>query len=177
MSLCENSIIHVSETSEGKNKEGKRGEGSGAHGDNDFGMVSRKSGWSVRRRNVRYVFECGLWVMKEVVKVKRENVKLKHEAEVLKNEDAKRTEAEVYEKNIKNWPTITKRITDERTIATRVNNKILRTPPTHISRAEEILPRLTHRTLAQLRTNKSPFLKSYLHKVDAKTHPSPLFPL
>ena len=32
-------------------------------------------------------------------------------------------------------------------------------------------------TLAQLRTNKSPFLKSYLHKVDAKTHPSPLCPL
>ena len=30
---------------------------------------------------------------------------------------------------------------------------------------------------AQLRTNKSPFLKSYLHKVDAKTHPSPLCPL
>ena len=37
---------------------------------------------------------------------------------------------------------------------------------------DEILPRLTRRTLAQLRTNKSPFLK-----VDAKTHPSPLFPL
>ena len=43
--------------------------------------------------------------------------------------------------------------------------------------SEEILPRLTRRTLAQLRTNKSPFLKSYLHKVDAKTHPSPLCPL
>ena len=41
----------------------------------------------------------------------------------------------------------------------------------------ERLPRLTRRTLAQLRTNKSPFLKSYLHKVDAKTHPSPLCPL
>ena len=36
---------------------------------------------------------------------------------------------------------------------------------------------LTRRTLAQLSTNKSPFLKSYLHKVDAKTHPSPLCPL
>ena len=35
-----------------------------------------------------------------------------------------------------------------------------------------ILPRLTRRTLAQLRTNKSPFLKLYLHKVDAKSHPS-----
>ena len=43
--------------------------------------------------------------------------------------------------------------------------------------SEQILPRLTHHTLAQLRTNKSPFLKSYIHKVDPKTHPSPLFPL
>ena len=64
-----------------------------------------------------------------------------------------------------------------RHLATRGNNKILRTPPPHTSSSEERLPRLTHRTLAQLRTNKSPFLKSYLHKVDAKTHPSPLCPL
>ena len=61
-----------------------------------------------------------------------------------------------------------------RHLATRGNNKILRTPPPHNSSSEERLPRLTRRTLAQLRTNKSPFLKSYLHKVDAKTHPSPL---
>ena len=47
--------------------------------------------------------------------------------------------------------------------ATRGNNKILRTPPPHICTSEEILPRLTGRTLAQLITNKSPFLKSYLH--------------
>ena len=58
-------------------------------------------------------------------------------------------------------------------LATRRNNKILRTHLPHTS-SEEGLPR---RTLAQLRTNKSPFLKSYLHKVDAKTHPSPLCPL
>ena len=62
-------------------------------------------------------------------------------------------------------------------LATRGNNKILRSRPPHISSSEEILPRLTHRTLAQLRTNKSPFLKSYLPKVDAKSHPSPLYPL
>ena len=43
-----------------------------------------------------------------------------------------------------------------RHIATRHNNKILRTPPPHISSSEEILPRLTRRTLAQLRTNKHP---------------------
>ena len=35
-----------------------------------------------------------------------------------------------------------------RHLATRANNKILRTPPPHISSSEEILPRLTRRTLA-----------------------------
>ena len=52
------------------------------------------------------MFKCGLWVMNEVVevkreyeKLKRENENLKHEVEVLKNEDAKRKEAVVYEKN------------------------------------------------------------------------------
>ena len=64
-----------------------------------------------------------------------------------------------------------------RHLATRCNNKILRTPPPHISSAEEILPRLTRRTLSQLRINKSQFIKSYLHKVDAKSHLSPLCPL
>ena len=48
-------------------------------------------------------------------------------------------------------------------LATKGNNNILRRPPPHISSSEEILPRLTHRTLAQLRTNKLPFLKLYLH--------------
>ena len=59
-------------------------------------------------------------------------------------------------------------------LATRGNNKILRTPPPHINSSEEILPRLTRRTVAQLGTNKSPFLKSYLHKFDAISHPAPL---
>ena len=59
-----------------------------------------------------------------------------------------------------------------RHLATRGNNKLL-----HTYSSKERLPRLTCPTLAQLRTNKSPFLKSYLHKVDAKTHPSPLCPL
>ena len=58
-------------------------------------------------------------------------------------------------------------------IATRCNNKILLTPPTQISSSEEILPRPTCRTLAQLRTNKSPFQKSYLHNVVAKSYSSP----
>ena len=64
-----------------------------------------------------------------------------------------------------------------RHLAIRGHNIMLRTPPSHISRSEEILTGLTHRTLAQLRTNKAPFIKSYLHKVDDKSHPSPLFPL
>ena len=61
-----------------------------------------------------------------------------------------------------------------RHLATRGNNTILRTPPPHISRSEERHSRPMRRTLAQPRTNKSPFLKLYLHKVDAKSHPSPL---
>ena len=36
---------------------------------------------------------------------------------------------------------------------------------------------VTRHTLAQPRTNKSPFLKSYQHKVDDKSHPSPLCPI
>ena len=64
-----------------------------------------------------------------------------------------------------------------RHLATRGNNKILHTPPPHISSSEETLLRITHCTLAQLRTKKSSFLKLYLHKVDAKSHPSLLYPL
>ena len=64
-----------------------------------------------------------------------------------------------------------------RHLATRGNNKILRIPPPHMSSSEETLPRPTRPTLAQLKTNKSPFLKPCLHKVDAKSYPSPLCPL
>ena len=62
-------------------------------------------------------------------------------------------------------------------LAARDNNKILRTHPPQVSSTEENLPRHTRRTLAQLRTNKSSFLLSYLHRIDASTHPSPLCPL
>ena len=64
-----------------------------------------------------------------------------------------------------------------RHLVTRGNNKIQSTPPPHISSSEEILPRLTHRILAQLRWDESPFLRSYLHKVYSRSHPSPLCPL
>ena len=59
-------------------------------------------------------------------------------------------------------------------LTTRGNTKILGTLPPHISSDVEILPRLTRRTFTQLRTNKSPFLKSYVHKVNANSHPPPL---
>ena len=62
-----------------------------------------------------------------------------------------------------------------RHLATRGNNKILCIPPPHIRRRDT--SHITLRTLAQLRTNKSPFIKTYLHKVGAKSHPSPLCPL
>ena len=38
-------------------------------------------------------------------------------------------------------------------------------------------PRLARRALAQLGTDKSPFLGSCLHKVDLRSHPAPLCPL
>ena len=53
-------------------------------------------------------------------------------------------------------------------LATRGNNKILRTPPPHSSSSEERLPRLTHHTLDQLGTNKSSFL-SFGSKVRPRT--------
>ena len=62
-------------------------------------------------------------------------------------------------------------------LVARGNNKILRTHTPQVSSTGENLPRHTRRTLAQLRTNKSPFLLSYLPKIDASTYPSPLCPL
>ena len=62
-------------------------------------------------------------------------------------------------------------------LAARDNNKILRIHQPQVSSTEENLPRHTRCTLAQLRTNKSPFLLLYLHIIDALRHPSPLCPL
>src|SRR6476661_6992114 len=56
-------------------------------------------------------------------------------------------------------------------------NKIINQPAPPINKDEQTLFRKIRRTLAQLRTNKSPFLKSYLHKIDPQNHPSPLCPL
>ena len=49
-------------------------------------------------------------------------------------------------------------------------------PSPNINSLEEIHRYHTRRTIAQHRTNKSPFLESHLHKVDAKSNPSQLFP-
>ena len=52
----------------------------------------------------------------------------------------------------------------------RNNNKILQALPPNICSSEETHTRQTLRTLDQLRTNNSPFLKFYLHKIDAYKH-------
>jgi hypothetical protein len=57
------------------------------------------------------------------------------------------------------------------------NNDILSAPAPAIDSSETQLTRHTRRALAQLRTNKSPLLHQYLHKIDPVTHPSPLCPL
>ena len=63
-------------------------------------------------------FKCGLCVMQDVVEVRNENENLKRQMEQMKNEDDKRKEACVYEKNenVNTWTTIAKRLTNEKTI-------------------------------------------------------------
>jgi len=56
-------------------------------------------------------------------------------------------------------------------------NKILGQQAPEIHHSEELLPRKTRCTLSQLRTNKSPFLLSYKHKINPTLYPSPLCPL
>ena len=56
-------------------------------------------------------------------------------------------------------------------------NKVLNQPAPLIHKSEADLDHSTRRTLAQLRTNKSPLLLSYLHKIDPESHPTPNCPL
>ena len=56
-----------------------------------------------------------------------------------------------------------------RHLATRGNNKILCTPPPHIISSEEFTTSLVA-PLPNSKQIKSPFLKSYLHKVNDKSH-------
>ena len=53
-------------------------------------------------------------------------------------------------------------------------NKLIDDVVPKINSMEETLERDKRTRLAQLRTNKSPFLKSYLNKIDPKSYPSPL---
>ena len=46
-----------------------------------------------------------------------------------------------------------------------------------IDKKEETLPHSTRRKLSQLRTNKSPLLMTYLHKIDPANHPAANCPL
>src|SRR6476619_6918021 len=52
-------------------------------------------------------------------------------------------------------------------------NKIINQPASPINKDEQTLLRKTRHTLPQLRTNKSPFLKSYLYKIDPQKSPIP----
>ena len=56
-------------------------------------------------------------------------------------------------------------------------NKLLNRPPPDIDKKEETLPHSTRRKLSQLRTNKSPLLMIYLHKIDPANHPAANCPL
>ena len=65
----------------------------------------------------------------------------------------------------------------QRHLRDRPNNKILDRPPPDIDKSEETLTRPTRRRLAQLRTNKSPLLRQYLHKIDSTNYPTEDCPL
>ena len=62
-------------------------------------------------------------------------------------------------------------------VSQRPPNKVLQDQTPSVSPAELLLSRETRRTLAQLRTNKSPLLVSYLFSIGDPRHPSPLCPL
>ena len=62
-------------------------------------------------------------------------------------------------------------------LSNRKPNKITESVPPSIDKTEQNLDRRTRRTLSQIRSNHSPFLTHYLHKINPTTHPSPLCPL
>ena len=89
---------------------------------NDVRKQVEESNYEARRKKRIIVlicrFKCGLCVMKDVVEVRNENENLKRQMEQMKNEDDKRKEAGVHEKNenVNTWATIAKRLTNEKTI-------------------------------------------------------------
>jgi hypothetical protein len=62
-------------------------------------------------------------------------------------------------------------------LTNRKYNKIINEPAPKINETKQTLPRGTRRTLAQLRTGKSPFLRTYKHKIDPLSQPTPTCPL
>ena len=62
-------------------------------------------------------------------------------------------------------------------LSNRPINKLLNRPPPDIDKKKETLPHSTRRKLSQLRTNKSPLLMTYLHKIDPANHPAANCPL
>ena len=68
-------------------------------------------------------------------------------------------------------------VTSSNHLSQRPPNKVLQDQTPSVSPAELLLSRETRRTLAQLRTNKSPLLVSYLFSIGDPRHPSPLCPL
>ena len=62
-------------------------------------------------------------------------------------------------------------------LSNRQPNKILQATPPPVHPSEQQLDRPTRRTLAQIRSNHSPFLKEYLHKINPALYSSPLCPL
>ena len=68
--------------------------------------------------------------------------------------------------------TIHTRITNDY-LQRREPNNITNDIPPPIDKSETTLNKKTRRTLAQLRTNKSPFLNQYLHKINQAQHPTP----
>ena len=57
------------------------------------------------------------------------------------------------------------------------HNKILSKQPPPIHESETTLDHHTRRTLAQIRSNKSPFILSYLNKISPSSYLSPSCPL
>ena len=55
-------------------------------------------------------------------------------------------------------------------LSSRKQNKVTNTTPLDIHLSEQTLPRHMRTKLAQLRTNKSPLLHSYLHKINPNTY-------
>ena len=121
--------------SQSKQVKGRRKEGKGMHGSdgNDFWVGFKKEWLECENEECKVWvsmrvpdgwkggegrFKCGLCVMKDVVEVRNENENLKRQMEQMKNEDDKRKEAGVYEKNenVNTWATIAKRLTNEKTI-------------------------------------------------------------